>query len=82
MTVCVVNHGITQSISRRTAVMNPVIKHDVDKPWDCFHREGKCTRAIRAQLSTLSALDIDGVHYLPHALLQGNDTYCLPDDNQ
>jgi hypothetical protein len=82
MTVLVVNHGIIKSISILTAVIRPMIKFDVDKPRDCFRQEVKWTLAIRYQLSTLSALDLDRVHHLPHALLQEKDTYCLPEGNQ
>ena len=38
--------------------------------------------AIRWQLSTLSALDLDRVHYLPLALLKEKDSYCLPEGNE
>jgi hypothetical protein len=82
MTVLVVNHGIIESISILTAVIRPMIKFDVDKPRDCFRQEVKWTLAIRHQLSTLSALDLDRVHHLPHALLPEKDTYCLPEGNQ
>jgi hypothetical protein len=54
ITVLVVNQGIIKSISIYTAVIHPMIKFDVDKPWDCFHQEVKWTLAIRYQLSTLS----------------------------
>jgi hypothetical protein len=57
-----------------TAVIRPMIKFDADKPPDCFHQEVKWTLAIRYQLSTLSALDLDRVHHLPHALLPEKDT--------
>jgi hypothetical protein len=46
MTVLVVNHGIIKSISILTAVIRPMIKFDVDTPWDCFHQEVKWTLAI------------------------------------
>src|SRR5882757_10831673 len=69
MTVLVANHGIVKSISILTAVIRPMIKFDVDKPRDCFRQEVKWMLAIRHQLSTLSALDLDCVHHLPHALL-------------
>jgi len=82
MTVLVVNHGIIESISILTAVIRPMRKFDVDKPRDCFQQEVKWTLAIRYQLSTLSALDLDRVHHLPHALLPEKDTYCLPEGNQ
>jgi hypothetical protein len=82
MTVLVVKHGIIKSISILTEVIRPMIKFDVDKPRDCLREEVKWTLAIRYQLSTLSALDLDRVHHLPHALLQEKDTYCLPDGNQ
>jgi hypothetical protein len=47
MTVLGVNHGIMQSISILTAVIPPMIKFDVDKPWDGFCDEVKWTLAIR-----------------------------------
>jgi len=68
MTVLVVNHGIVKSIRILTVVIRPMIKFDVDKPWNSFRQEVKWTRAIRSQLSTLSALDLDLVHHLRHAL--------------
>jgi hypothetical protein len=80
--VLVVNHGIIESISILTAVSRPMIKFDVDKPRDCLRQEVKWTLAIRDQLSTLSALDLDRVHHLPHTLLPEKDTYCLPEGNQ
>jgi hypothetical protein len=82
MTVLVVNHGIIESISILTAVIGPMIKFDVDNQRDCFRQEVKSTLAIRYQLSTLSVLDLDRVHHLPHALLPEKDTYCLPEWNQ
>jgi len=82
MTVLVVNHGIIESISILTAVIRRIIKFDVDTPRDCFCQEVKWTLAICYQLSTLSALDLDRVHHLPHALLPEKDTYCLPEGNQ
>ena len=47
MTVLVVNHGIIESISILIVVIRPMIKFDVDKPWDCFRQEVKWTLAIR-----------------------------------
>jgi hypothetical protein len=82
MIVLVVNDGIIKSISILTAVICPMIKFDVDNPLDCFRQEEKWMLAIRYQLSTLSALDLDRVHHLPHALLPEKDTYSLPDGNQ
>ena len=82
MTVLVVNHGIIKSISILTAVIRPMIKFDVDKPRDCLCQEEKLTLVIHYQLLTLSALDLDRVCHLPHALLQEKDTYCLPEGNQ
>jgi hypothetical protein len=82
MTVLVVNHGIIESISILNAVIRPMIKFDLDTLRDCFHEEVMQTLAIRYQLSTLSALDMDRVHHLPHALLPEKDTYCLPEGNQ
>jgi hypothetical protein len=75
MTVLVVNHGIIESISILSAVIHPMIKFDVDKLRNCFRQEVKWTLAIRYQLSTLSALDLDRVPHLPHALLPEKDTY-------
>jgi len=74
MTVLVVNHGNIESISVLTGVIRPMIKFDVDNPRDCFRQEVQWTLAIRYQLSTLSALDLDRVHHFPHALLPQKDT--------
>ena len=82
MTVLVINYGMMKSISILTVVIRPMIEFDVDKPRDCFHQGVKWTLAIRYKLSTLSALELDRVQYLPHALLQAKDTYCLPEGNQ
>jgi hypothetical protein len=82
ITVHVINHGIIKSISILSAVICPMMKFGVDKPWDIFSQEVKCTLAIRLQLSTLSAWDLDRVHHFPHPLLQDNDTYCLAEGNQ
>jgi len=82
MTVLVVNHEIIKSLSILTAVIQQMLKVDVDKPQDCFRQGVKWTLAIRFQLSTLSALDLDRIHHLPHALLPDKDTYCLPDRTQ
>jgi len=69
MTVLVVNHGIIKSISIVTTVIRQMIKFDLDKPWDCICHEVKWTLAICLQLSTLSALDLDRILHLQHALL-------------
>jgi hypothetical protein len=82
MTFVIVNYGIIKSLGILTAVIRPMIKFDEDKLRDCFRQEVKWTLAIRYQLSTLSALDLDRVHQLPHALLPENDTYSLPERNQ
>jgi hypothetical protein len=82
MTIIVVNHGIRQSISMPTVVIRPMMKCDVDKPWDSFLLELKWTLSIRSQVSTLSTLDLVRVHYIRHALLQDKDTHCLPEGNQ
>jgi hypothetical protein len=82
MTVIVVNHGIIESISILTAVIRTLINFDVDKLRDCFRQEVMRTLAIRYQLSTLSALDLDRLHHHPHALLPEKDTSCLPEGNQ
>jgi hypothetical protein len=82
ITDLVINHGIIESISILTTVIRPMIEFDVDKPRDCFRQEVKWTLAFRYQLSTLSALDLDLVHHLPHPLLPEKDTYCLPEGNQ
>jgi len=82
MIILVVNHGIIESISILTAVIRPMMKFDADEPQDCFRQEVKWTLAILYQLSTLSALDLDRVHHLPHALLPEKDTCCLPEGNQ
>jgi hypothetical protein len=82
MTVLVVNQGIGKSICILTAVIRPMTKFDVEKPRDCFRQEVQWTQAIRWQLSTLSGLELDRVHHLPHALLPEKDTYCLAEGNQ
>jgi len=82
MTVVVVIHGIIKSSSILTAVIRPMIKHDADKPQDCLRQEVKWTLAICYQLSTISGLDLDSVHHLPHALPPEKDTYCLPKGNE
>jgi hypothetical protein len=82
MTVLVIDHGILESISILTAVIHQMIKFDCDELQDCFRQEEKWTLAIRYQLSTLSVLNLDHVHHLPHTLLPENDTYCLPEGNQ
>jgi hypothetical protein len=82
MTVHVINNGIIQSISILAAVSRAMIKFDVDTPRDCFRQEVKWTLAIRWELSTLSALDLDRVHHIPHALPQEKGTYCVPEGNQ
>jgi len=81
MTILVVNDGILKSFSILTAVIRPMIKLDVDKPLDSFRQEVKWMLVIRYQLSTLSALDLNRVHHLAHALLSEKDTYCLPEGN-
>jgi hypothetical protein len=82
MTVCVVNDGIIKSISILTAAIRPMTKFVVAKPRDCFRQDVKWTLAIRYQLSTPSALDLDHVQHLPHALLPEKDTYSLPEGNK
>jgi len=82
MTVLVVNNGMIKSISILTAVIHLMIECDVDKPRNCFCQEVKWTLAIRLQLSTLSALALDRIHHLPHALPQEEDTDCLQEGNQ
>jgi hypothetical protein len=82
MTVLVVNHGIIKSITILTAVIRLMINFDVDKHRDCFRQQVKWTLAIRYQLSTISALDLDRVHHLRHALLPDEDTYCQAEGNQ
>jgi len=47
MTVLVIDHGITKSLSILTAVNRPMIEFDVDNPRDCFRQEVKWTLAIR-----------------------------------
>jgi hypothetical protein len=64
MAILVVNHGIIKSISIVTAVIRPMMKFHVNKLLECFRQEVKWTLAIRYQLSTLSALDLDRVHHL------------------
>jgi len=81
MTILVVNHGIMISISILTAGILPTIKFDVNELWDCVRQEVKWMLGIRYQLSTLSVLDLNCVHYFPHSLLQEKDTSCLPEGN-
>ena len=81
MTVLVVDHEIIKSISLLNAVFRPMMEFHLAKPRDYFCQEVEWTLAFRYQLSTLSALDLDRIHYLPHALLQDKDTYCLPEGN-
>jgi hypothetical protein len=47
MIVLVINHGIKKSMSILTAVIRPMIKFNVDKPWDYFRQEVMWTLAIR-----------------------------------
>jgi hypothetical protein len=68
MTVFVVNHGNIKSITILTAVNRPMIEFHVDTPRDCFRQEVKLMLAICVQLVTLSAVDLDRVHHLPHTL--------------
>jgi hypothetical protein len=79
MTILVVNHGIMKSFSILTAVIHLMAEFEVAKRQDYFDQEVKWMQCIRLQLSTHSALDLDHVHRLRHALLQENDTYCLPE---
>jgi hypothetical protein len=69
MTVLLVNHGMIQAIGIGTTVIRPMIKCVVGKPRDCFVQEVQRMLAIREQLSTLSALDLDRIHHVPHRLL-------------
>jgi hypothetical protein len=69
MTVFVVNHGIIKSICILTWDIFPMIKFDIDTPWDCFYQEVNFTLAIHQQLLTLSAWDLGPVHHVPHTLL-------------
>jgi len=71
-----------KSISIPTVVIRPRIKYDVDNPQDCFHQDALWTLAIRYQLSTFFALDLDRIHHLPHTLLPEKDTYCQAEGNQ
>jgi hypothetical protein len=59
-----------------------MIKVDGDKSQDCFHQDVKSTLAIPFQLLTLSALDFNSVHHLPHTLLAEKDSYYLLDGNR
>jgi hypothetical protein len=82
ISVVVVNHGIITYVTILTAGIRSMMKFDVDIPRDCLRQEVKWMLAIRYQLSTLSALDLDRIHHLPHALLLEKDSYCLPEGNQ
>jgi hypothetical protein len=68
MTVLAINHGIGKSINILTMVIRLMIKCDVHTPWYYFRQEVQWTLAIRKQLSTLSVLDLDHIHHLPHTL--------------
>jgi hypothetical protein len=70
MTILVVNHGSVKSINILTAVICLMVKFVVDTARDYFHQEVQWTLAILQQHSTLTALDLRRVHYLPHALQQ------------
>jgi hypothetical protein len=74
MTIVVVNYGLIKSISILTAVIRRMIKFDVDNPPDCFRQEVNWTLAISYQLATISALDLECIHHLLHALLHETDT--------
>jgi len=82
ITVLVINDGITKSISILPAVIHSMTKFVVDQPWDWFHQGVQWTLDIREQNSTLSLVDLDLVHHLPHALLQDRASSCLPEGNQ
>jgi hypothetical protein len=47
MTVVVINHGSTQSITIRTAVIRPITKLNVDKPQDYFRKDVSLMLAIQ-----------------------------------
>jgi len=78
----VVIDGIIKSITIYSAVGRLVMKLDIDTPRDTVHQQLQSMLPILQQLSTLSGLDLDHVHHLPHALLQEYDTDCSPDGNQ
>jgi len=59
-----------------------MIKFGVDTPWDCFRHEVDVKLDIRYQLLTLSALDLDSVHHLQHALQPEKDNRSLLEGNQ
>jgi len=82
MSVLVVDDGNIQSIRVLTAVICPMIKFDVYNPWDYVQQQVQRKLAILYEPSTLSALDLNHVRHLPHALLPEKDTYCLPKGNQ
>jgi len=81
LTVLVINYAILKFIWIPTAVICPMIKHDAEKQQDCFCREVKWALAIHWQVSTLFALDLGHVYYIPHAQQQEKDTYSLPEGN-
>jgi len=70
MTVLVMNGGMMESISIPSPVIRRMTTFHIDLPEHCFWQEVQCAPAICQQLSTLSALDLDCVHHLPHALPQ------------
>jgi hypothetical protein len=62
--------------------MCAMIHFDVDKPRNCFRQDVTRILAICEQLSTLSVLELDSIHHLPHALLQDKVTCSMPEGNQ
>jgi len=82
MTVLVVNYGIMKSISILPVVIRLMVYFDVDKARNCLREEAKLTPAIGYRHSTLSALDLDCIHLLQHAVLQEKDADCEPEGNQ
>jgi hypothetical protein len=77
--VLVVNHGNIKSIGLLTGVIRLQIIYVVDIPRHCFSQEVMWTLAIRYQLSTVSALDLDRVDHRPQSLPPGRETDCLPE---
>jgi hypothetical protein len=82
MTVLVANDGIITSISILTVDIRRMIKFDLYNLLDGLREEVKWTLVIHLQLLTLSALQLDRIHHLPHPLPHENDTNCLLEGSQ
>jgi hypothetical protein len=70
MTVLVIEHGITKTISTVTAAICPMRNIDQVTQRDCPRHKVNWMLAIQWKFSTLSVLDLGHVHHLPHSVLQ------------